>query len=196
MALGNVLAVDHLPFTERQEYGSPYPEGIAVAASDASDDASGGAHSWSMLADGGFVYRLELVNLTRGEATARSAHTITSHRWAADRIPDVATSFDLNWPLIPTLLTGFSIYAMAFGSAGGAGAQDAVAMSRRFPMGRLEKVTFQQLMLVTVDVNIDGITNELAVVWSYWRKEALYRPGFLASFYEAPEIPTPIVATR
>jgi len=46
-----------------------------------------------------------------------------------------------------------------------------------------------QLMLVTMETNTDTITNELVAVWTYWKKESLYLPGFLSAFYEAPAVP-------
>jgi len=193
MALATTLAVDHLPLGERPQYGMPYPEGIAVAHSAVTDDASGGAHTFSINADPGFLYRLELFTLTRGEATVRNHHCITVHRWAAAKRPGIPASFDLNWLIRGSSLgSTFTVYTISQGSAG-VPRIDLLPMIRRFPMGAAlgggAPGVSVQLMLVTNDVNTDTITNELSIVWTYWRKEALYLPGFLSAFYEAPAVP-------
>lgn len=190
MALATTVGVEHLPLGERPQYGMPYPEGIALAQSQVADDASGGAHTWTISADPGFLYRLELFNLTRGEQTSRAFHCVTVHRWAAARSPGLLAGFDLNWTL--SRLGGaqtFSVYIINVTTGG----EVLGNMLRRFPMGPAlgggAPGVSATLMTVTNDVNTTGITNELAAVWTYWRKEALYLPGFLSSFYEAPTVP-------
>ncbi len=192
MALASTVGVSLIPMGERPQYGSPYPIGLAVAVSSIADDASGGAHTFSLNAPPGFIYRLELFNYTRGEATLRSVHCITAHRWAQDRIQSTSAALDLNWFLGGTGASGFSVYGLVAARADG-GSVDAMQQLRRFPMGaapggKAPGVSIQ-LMLVTNEVNTDTITNELAIVWSYWKQEALYLPGFLSSFYEAPAVP-------
>ncbi len=191
MALATTLGVTHVDLGERPQYGQPYPDGIAVASSQAVDDASGGTHTFSILADPGFLYRLELVNWTRGEETLRVVHAITVHRWIAAKTPDILASFDLNWFLHGATGSSFSQYTI--GASPQAGASDNMAQLRRFPMGAAlgggAPGVAVQLMLLTVSLNVDTITNEISVVWTYWRKEALYLPGFLSAFYEAPTVP-------
>ncbi len=193
MALATTVGLEHLAISERPQYGQPYPEGIAVAANSQADDASGGAHTFTINADPGFLYRLELVNWTRGEGTLRTLHAITSHRWAAAKVPFDAASFDLNWSMGGTGLGTFSVYSM------GNSVDQVIPRIRRFPMGAAlgggapgVAVLLMQLAIVA---QVDTITNEVAVVWTYWRKEALFLPGFLSAFYEAPAVP-PIVQTR
>ncbi|KKK83232.1 hypothetical protein LCGC14_2795450 [marine sediment metagenome] len=185
MALATTLGMVHLPFGERPQYGSPYPEGMAVAHSDVADDASGGDHTFTILADGGFLYRLELVNLVRGSGTIANLHIITSHRWASDKSGLGNSAFDLNWDLIgASVLPGFSVYGFnPLNNLGG------VSMLRRFPMGRTEGVALQQVINLTVISQVNTITNEMSFVFTYWRKESLYQPGFLSSFFEAPASP-------
>lgn len=160
-----------------------------MGASQQADDASGGAHTFTFLADAGFLYRLELCNLTRGETTVRNVHAITSHAWAADKSGLGSGAFDLNYRMAGAPVGGtFSVYSLmnVISSSG----VPAVPEIRRFPMGRLDKVLLQVLMSVTIPTNTTGITNELSIVWTYWRKEATYRPGFLSSFFESPVVPT------
>jgi len=195
MALASVVGVELIPMGERPQYGSPYPIGLAVGASAIPDDASGGAHTFSFNAPPGFIYRLELFNWTRGEATLRALHIITAHRWAQDRIPSTSAALDLNWHLGGTGADGFTVYGIVAGRAD-AGGVDAMRQLRHFPMGaapggKAPGVSIQ-LLFATNSVNTDTITNEVAIIWSYWKQESLYLPGFLSSFYESPAVP-PIV---
>ncbi len=189
MSLATTVGVEHLPLGERPRYGSPYPLGIALAQSQVADDASGGTHVWTINVDPGFLYRLELLNLTRGEQVIRDMHVITSHRWAAVKVPGLAAGFDLNWILDGGATSGFSVYGLVSNQVG----LDVMAEIRRFPMapqlGGTPPGVSQQLMLVTNNVNTTTITNELSVVWTYWDRQALFLPGFLSSFHEAPEVP-------
>lgn len=189
MTLGTTGTLDHLSLGERPQYGMPYPEGIAVVSDQTPDDASGGIHTWTFTADPGFLYRLELFNWTRGEATVRLADMITTHRWATGKHSGGPTGFDLNWILEPAVGTTFGVYVPVLQPGEG----NALEVIRRFPMGALLGGLAPgipvQLLTMTNRVNTTGITNEISIVWTYWRKEALYLPGFLSAFYEAPAVP-------
>lgn len=190
MALATTVAVTHIPFGERPQYGQPYPEGIAVAVDDTAD-ASGGDHTWTILADPGFLYRMELFNFTRGESGNRVIHVITAHRFFAEKDPGVNTSFDLNWFTSRRANTAFSVYDLAGGGDTGPVTKPPIEMISRLPMsGPLGAPgVATQLMHITLIGQSNLITNEIAVTWTYWRKQALYRPGFLSAFYEAPAVP-------
>jgi len=196
VALATSVGVEHLALGERPQYGMPYPEGIAVAASAVADDASGGAHSFTINADPGFLYRLELLNLTRGEATIRNIDAITVHGWAEAKAGFGGSSFDLNWPMKASVLGTFTVYQLMAGPDTGANGAELVPMIKRFPMGAALGGGAPGVSVILMQVNIvqntTGITNELAVVWTYWRKESLYLPGFLSAFYESPAVP-PII---
>jgi len=43
-------------------------------------------------------------------------------------------------------------------------------------------------MVVSVSTNTTAVIWDFDVVFSYWPKTALYLPGFLSSFFEAPEV--------
>jgi len=195
MTLATTVGVVHIPLSERPNYGQPYPEGIALAQSQVADDASGGDHTWSINADPGFLYRMELFNLTRGETATRSFHCITVHRWIGAKSPGLLAAFDLNWPMQNEASSGFGVYSIATNN----GTLDYMQQIRRFPMGAAlgggAPGVSVLLMNITNPDNTTGITNELSIVWTYWRKEALYLPGFLSAFYEAPAVP-PVIRSR
>lgn len=188
MSLATNVGILHLPMGERPQYGQPYPEGIALAFSSVVDDASGGTHTFSINADPGFLYRLEFVNWSRGEGILRTLHAITVHRWASGKAPFGIAAFDLNWFLGGVAGAGFSVFTLA-----GITGQDVLQQIRRFPMGAilggLAPGVAVQLMFLTNETNTDTITNELAIGLTYWKKEALFLPGFLSSFYESPSVP-------
>jgi len=188
MAIATSINLERLQTGERPQYGSPYPEGIAVAHSQITGDASGGIITWTILSDGGFLFRLEGIQIAIGTTTIDVVHMITSHRWASDKSGLGTTSFDLNWGL------GFYLAASGFQVASLTGNNqtstiDALTQVRKLPMGRSENVSAQQVMFVTVEGNIDTIDYQLAAWCTYWRKESLYLPGFLESFYESPVVP-------
>jgi len=171
----------HLPFADRIEYGSPYPEGIAVGHLDAVGDASGGSVVGSMQADGGFLYRLELLNATKSTTTTAIAHYITAHRWATDRSGLGAQAFDLNGIAEQFITSTFSAYSL----------RDVdYQQLRRFPMGRTDRVLTQVLTSFTFEGNENTTVYDIDWMFTSWPTTALYRPGFLASFWESPFVPT------
>jgi len=173
--------LERLSFADRPQYSSPYPLGIAVGRAAVTGDASGGGVTMTLLSDGGFLFRLELLSLVRGDVTSTTQNIITSHRWAGDRSPAASpTDFDLNWHLTRVAQGGFSVSRANV---------DVMSMIRRFPMGRTDNVALQVILSASDAVNTDTVTYEFHAICTYWRKEALQRPGFLASYYEAPEVP-------
>ncbi len=172
-----------LPFSERQRYGDAHPIGIAVGHMDMVGDASGGVVSASLLADAGFLFRLELIQATRNVTTAAPMDLIVSHRWATDRSGLGATAFDMNWILEQRSTATFTFSTFSPSPAD-------LQMIRRFPLGRTDNTTLQFVVSFNV-ANVDTVIHDFDVVLSYWRAEALFRPGFLASFWESPFVPTP-----
>lgn len=170
-----------MPFANRPDFADPYPEGLAVGRVDSVGDASGGNVSMTLLSDGGFLFRPELINFTRGDVIDDDVSMIISHRWAADRSPVIPpTGMDLNWGMARDGLGTFSIYRMN---------ADVMEMLRRFPLGRTDNVALQIVFNIIIPTNTLAITYTLNVVCSYWPMSALQRPGFLAAFYEAPVVP-------
>ena len=190
MAIAAAEAVVHLPFGERPEYGSPYPEGIAVAHREIVGDATGGNINLSFTAKSGFIYRLELVHLHILSATSFTSSINTSHRWAGDKSGLGGSSFLLTWPLSSLPGVTFKVYTLATATGGGG---DTLQSIRRFPLGRLDKLpTGQVLVSFFTALQANLIVYTYSVVFTYWPKESLALPGFLSSFYEAPIVPTPL----
>jgi len=192
VALTPTSAIVRLPFGERPEYGAPYPEGIAVGHINQTGDASGGTILETFISDGGFLYRLEGFQMVTGENVARTCELITAHRWATDKSGLGTSAFDLNWACGLDLGGTFTIYTIS--GRGDATTTDRkhgtndYQMIRRLPIGRLDDVSLQTVFTATIN-NIDTITSESAVWFTYWSKQAVYLPGFLSSFYEAPAVP-------
>lgn len=181
MAIGASTGLERLPFTERPDFADPYPEGLAVGHLSVTGDATGGSIATTFLSDGGFLFRLELLSVIRGDTVDDAPNIITSHRWASSRSPAMnPQDYDLNWGLQRDAIGTFTVWDLA---------PSHLAMIRRFPMGRTEDVPLQLVVAINSPTNTDTITYDYNVVCSYWRKEALQRPGFLASFFEAPVVP-------
>lgn len=187
MAVAQTGGVVLLPFGERPQYGTPYPEGLGVSNINQVGDASGGDLTMSVLADPGTLFRLEGFNLARGVASiVNDAHIITSHGWVQDKSGLGVSSYDLNWLLEGQAAANFSVYLIQHNT----GDADSLAQIRRLPIGRLSGApgVAQQLMLMTID-NVDTVTHALSVWFTYWRGESLSLPGFLSSFFQSPAVP-------
>lgn len=183
MALAPTAGIVLLPFAERQRYGDAHPIGLAVGHIDQTGDASGNPLTASFLADGGFLFRLEMIQATLGSTTPVDMNFILAHRWASDRSGFGDTAFDMNWVLEERVSA-----SGAFGAYSPAPAD--LQQIRRFPLGRTDNVTAQFIASFN-STNQNGLVYDYDIVMSYWRVEALYRPGFLASFFESPFIPLP-----
>ena len=193
MALSPNGQIIHLPFGERPQFGTPYPDGIAVGHINQTGDASGGKLTMTFLADGGFVYRFEGINMSRGTSVIEEADLITAHGWATAKSGLGTSAFDLNWILSMSLASSFAVYSLGGGraqsSSNPAGNPTDYQQLHRLPMGRTDKVAVAQTLARVQLDNITTVTHELSMWCTYWRVESLYLPGFLSSFYEAPEVP-------
>jgi len=182
VAVAGSTGIVHLQFGERTGFGNPQPEGIAVAHGDLTGDATGGGVSMTFLGDGGFLYRLELAQSTRGSTTSSLMDFITSHRWATERSGRGTGAFDLNWVFLRTAGSTFSMHRIR---------TDDLMQIRRFPIGRTDNVSLQVLFTMNDSINTDTEPYDFDLVLTYWRIEAMYRPGFLQAFWEAPIVLTP-----
>lgn len=183
MSVDLSTGVTHLASADRPRYGQPYPEGLAVGHLSVTGDASGGQVSATFLTDGGFLYRAEVITQTRGDTLTSTPNIVTSHEWATARAPVDAIAFNLNWILLQTQTSAFGGATLAV--------RDWVQL-RRFPMGRTDQVTLQVLINMIDNVNTNLVVYEFDCIFSYWRTEALARPGFLQAFWEAPVVPGPL----
>ncbi len=181
MSVAGTGELVRLAFTDRPRYGDPHPEGIAVGHIDLTGDATGGVVGATFLSDGGFLFRLELMAATSGVNTTSVMDAITSHEWATARSGLGALAFDLNWNLEnhQSAFAGFTQFAPT---------EVDRQMIRRFPIGRTVDVSLQTVIQMNA-INTNLLVYDFDIVCTYWRKEALSRPGFLASFWESPLVP-------
>jgi len=169
-----------LPFTDREPYGSPYPEGLAVSHIDVTGDASGGGITAAVLADGGFLFRVEAINATVDSETTDDLTLITVHRLLTDRSGLGQSAFSLNWHMTQQKLQGFSVWGLH-------GDRPALV---RLPIGRTDIVSLQTIFTWVMETNVDGDIYDFDLIMTYWRVTSLYRPGMLHSFWESPIVPT------
>jgi len=181
MSVSTTGTLVHLPFADRAAYGSPYPEGLAVEQMTVTGDATGGIVTTALQADGGFLYRLEMLSATKGSLVSNEASYILAHRMLTDRSGGALGSFNRNWVPDRRPGTSFSTYNPA---------PSDLAMLRRLPAGRTDRVSLQVLANFNWLTNEDTIVYDVAWIFTYWPVESLYRPGFLASFWESPFVPT------
>lgn len=183
MTVAGTGTLVHLPFADRAAFGSPYPEGIAVAHIDLTGDATGGIASGSVQAVGPFLYRLELMAATLNSGPAITGSYTSAHRWAADRSGLGQTAFDLSW--VPDIAQdgGFTLLRPS---------PVDYAQIRRVPLGRTDVSALWVIWQTTFGTNVDGGLYDFDLILTYWPAESLYQPGFLASFFEAPVVPLAI----
>ncbi len=192
MAITEILEVVHMPTGDRPQYGSPYPEGIAVAHRSSVGDATAGLFSFNIFADPGFLYRLEFVSLQRGSSVVVKPFCTVSYDSFQERSGEPAGAWDVSFQMegdnVVAVGIAFVTYILGTTFEGA----NPLPMMKRLWMGRTDK-TVHQMMQIGLD-NVDLITLDVNVAWTYWRKEALFKPGFLSSFHEAPAVP-PLIRT-
>lgn len=179
MALTPNTTVQHISFGERPDYASPYPEGIAVAHVDVTGDASGNPITVSIFGQDQFLYRLELINVSQDAQTTNDLSLATVHDWATEASGFGTAAFSLNWQMSQLNDGGFAIWTPY--------ATD-LPMMRRFPIGSIRQGAGQFIAVFTMETNIDTRVFDFDAVFTYWPKQAMFAPGFLSSFYEAPEV--------
>lgn len=184
MSIAASTTLVHLPFAERQAYGSPYPIGMAVGHIDQATDATGGTYTASCLAQDQFLYRLEVLNVTKDDEIAQDVSCQTIHEWATAQSGAGALAFTLDWQLQRDASQNFTLFTLPTRS---------YQQIRRFPIGSVTPDAGQFVSVVFVQSNVDAEVWDFDWVFSYWPKTALYLPGFLSSFFEAPEVAPPVL---
>lgn len=183
MALTPNTAVVHLPFGERPAYGSPYPEGLAVAHIDVTGDASAGGITGIVQADRGFLYRLELMNVTKDDEVGNSVSVISSSNYLTDRSGLGTAAFDLNWQTIRVNNQGFQLFQLE---------STVWRQIRKQIIGRTDAGSLQTIWTFVIETNTLADVWDMDLIFTYWRKESLAQPGFLSSFLEAPVVPSTV----
>lgn len=185
MAIAASGAIIRAPFARRQGYGGVEAQGMAAGHVDVTGNATGGAISASLVTDGGYLYRLELLQASIGSGSGQDVDVITSHRWLEDRTGLGLTALDLNWVTIRTIETSpsaFQIHTLP---------EPAMAMLRRVPIGRTDDALLSFVVSFNT-TNTDLLLYDFDAIFTYWRKESLYRPGFLEAFQGEPRTLTPL----
>lgn len=187
MAIASTGLIRRLPFGSRERFGTPYPEGIAAGHVQLTGDATGDPITVAWVAEAGYIFRLELVHSQRSDIVGTAQVLLTAHSWIADKGEGFgAGTFDLSWYLTDSAVAanGFTQYRMR---------TDDMIQVRRMPIGAPTTVAAPFLAQHTVTDNINTTVYNFNIIFTYWNAEALYRPGFLQSFWEAPVVPTPAV---
>lgn len=180
MAQSVSATINRAPFAGMPAYASPNPEGVAACHIDILGNATGGEISGGMVSSGQFLYRLELFNLTRRDATVDPINCFTIADWASDKFGFGAGSFSIDWLLEQVIGGGFSVNTFRD--------QD-MRQIRRIPLGATRNVGVTNILFYDRVANTDTVVMDIFAMFTYWRKEALFLPGFLQSFYEAPFVP-------
>lgn len=166
-----------LAFADREQYASPYPIGLAVAHVDVTGDATGGGITVLIEADGGFLYRPEIINATRSDVGVGELNIIVSSRILTDRSGLGPGAFDLNWHLQSLGQGGFSVYTPF---------PNDMQMIRRQIIGRTDTRSLQTIFTFNTGTNTNLVVHDFDLICSYWETTSLVTPGFLQAFYESP----------
>ena len=182
MAVTVVSAVVRMPFSQREGYGGPYPDGLAFGFVPLEGDLSGGTVTAFLTSPAGFLYRVEEVQAERSDTgVGNSTNTLLlTATWLEATSGDPPPASDFVYGLINAAILGGEVYRDAIQSG-----------MRRVPVGVLSGVGEINMVRYSDAVNTDGVTYGLRMLFSYWRKESLYLPGFLSSFYATPVVPEP-----
>jgi len=183
VAITSAIALVHLPFVERERYGDPYPAGLAVGHVDVTGDASGGNITANFTSQAGFLYRLELLHALVFQNSSTAMQYITSHIWLTEASGQGAAAFDLRWFTAVSNRTTPPITLTVHTPQG-----PDRDMLVRLPLGHINGGAAQTIVNIQVD-NQNTIVHDFNVLMSYWRKEALHRPGFWTAFWAAPVAP-------
>lgn len=142
-------------------------------------DGSGGTIGVAIDASGGFLYRVEMMQVVKGDSVASVTDFITAQRNLSDPAGAAALA-QLNWVMLEEVGPTFRVHVPSASTLG---------MLRRTPLGRTDRVDGQILVTMTNDTNTNAITYEFTLICTYWRVQATSRPGWLQAFHEAPPVP-------
>ncbi|KKL53751.1 hypothetical protein LCGC14_2272300 [marine sediment metagenome] len=193
MSVFNTGPFTRISMAAAEDYGGLAPHGLAYGRTEVVGDGTGGVTQLSVNSPGGFLYRIEFIQLSDDEIAAPiAANALLQLRaeWLTSASPDELAIPDFVTSLLARDSAGldFNIYRLED--------QD-LAMIRRLPLGVAQAslstpTTVSSLIAITIGDNDNLVSTFLQVVASWWPMRVLTRPGFLRAFYEAPTpLPSP-----
>lgn len=167
--------IEHLSYVVDPSYADVEPEGIAFGFSEATGDASGGDIVMGVRAPSGFLYRLEQLQITQNTLDVAFNDVSVRFEWMEN-----ATSFASGAALFQSgdlvVSVGTRLSDKVFHLPPG----DMVEL-RRTPLGTT-RGGFATLVVATNDNNVLNTIYRTRTVYSFWRQDALQRPGFYTAF--------------
>lgn len=180
MSIANAVGVVLIPRPQVRSYADVEPEGLAYLHHPITGDATGGVITLAVNTDPGFVFRVEAAQLIYGANADVAIYCQFNHQWLAD-----ASGFAGNANRTLMMLGPASSLPAGFRQFDPT--PDIYMMVRRIPLGNLTNTHIAvNLANWTNETNTNGVVSEFKLVFSYWRKDAMTRPGFWEAFMEAP----------
>lgn len=164
-------------------YADIAPQGYAGVFARITGDASGGDITMVVSGEPGFIYRLEVMRMQVGETTARDVNLSLVASGIVD--PTISVTSDAATALQQThhLEVGltstdtFRTYALETSE---------YLQARRLPFGDFRNRTIV-VSLVTIRIpNTTTITYDYRMLFTYWPKDAMTKPGWWSMFMDAP----------
>jgi len=181
MSVTETLVLRRQAFVQDPSYANVHPEGYAVGYLRQTGDATGGSVIAFFDSDPGFIYRLESVRHRRQDAVASVVEFLINDWWLVkglDYVDQAASIFDV--------LMAETVMSLGHDYTLSVTARDTF---RRVPV----QTTIQQPTICSIAnrTNTNAAIYHSRVIFSYWRKDTLTKPGFMSGFLEAPFPPRP-----
>lgn len=182
MAIATVAEIFRIDRPQVRAYAEGDPHGFAYSHVEVTGDASGGFITVALNASPGFVYRLEFAQVVIGDELGANLFLQLQHRYLGDAIPIANNSGRTiaAFRVQAATPTGFRVF----------GLDDRITpveVLRRLPLGDLRNRTITTLVASwTIEINTNTVVYEMKLLLTFWRKDAMTRPGFWAAFNESP----------
>jgi len=168
--------IEHLSYVVDPSYADVEPEGIAFGFAEALGDLSGGDIVMNIIAPSGILYRLEQLQLQMSVVDATAIFDVgVRFEWLGDATtPASGAEFFQSGDLGAENFTRLddSIYHLP---------PDQMLQLRRTPLGTT-RGGFATLVVGTNNNNTNNRIYRLRTIYSFWRQDALQRPGFYTAF--------------
>jgi len=168
--------VEHLSYVVDPSYADVEPEGIAFGFAEVLGDVSGGEVVMNIVAPSGFLYRLEQLQLSMSVVDVTAIYDVgVRFEWMGDATtPASGAEFFQSADLASEGNTRLddSFFHLT---------QNEMSQLRRTPLGTT-RGGFATLVVATNNDNTNTRIYRLRTVFSFWRQDALQRPGFYTAF--------------